>query len=153
MDFLPNLIKQGKFIDTVSGLTIFINEKVNNNSFRNIFIQEGDLFNLDRNDNQIIFAKEGLLLNENKKIFRLLNGKIISTNNNKLISFEFDKIDYNLSKFSSKTIKVAKIQELPSLKIIRCSLSLLYEKEYIDEMFRCEKEDLKILIKNFIKDL
>ena len=27
MDFLPNLIKQGKFIDTVSGLTIFINEK------------------------------------------------------------------------------------------------------------------------------
>ena len=27
MDFLPNLIKQGKFIDTISGLTIFINEK------------------------------------------------------------------------------------------------------------------------------
>ena len=28
MDFLPNLIRQGKFIDTVSGLTIFINERV-----------------------------------------------------------------------------------------------------------------------------
>ena len=27
MDFLPNLIKQGKFIDTISGLTIFINSK------------------------------------------------------------------------------------------------------------------------------
>ena len=64
MDFLPNLINQGKFIDTVSGLTIFINEKVTNNSFRNIFIQEGDLFNLNQNNNQIIFAKEGLLLNE-----------------------------------------------------------------------------------------
>ena len=155
MDFLPNLIKQGKFIDTVSGLTIFINEKVNNNSFRNIFIQEGDLFDLNRNDNQIIFAKEGLLLNENKKIFRLLNGKIVSTNNNKLISFEFDKIDYNLSKFSSKTIKVAKIQELPSSKIIKCSISLLYDKIYIDEMFRCEKERLKNLnqelYKRFIK--
>ncbi len=155
MDFLPNLIKQGKFIDTVSGLTIFINEKVNNNSFKNIFIQEGDLFDLNRNNNQIIFAKKGLLLNENKMIFRLLNGKIISTNNNKLISFEFDKIDYNLSKFSSKTIKVAKIQELPSLKIIKCSLSLFYEKIYIDEMFRCEKERLKNLnqelYKRFIK--
>ena len=126
MDFLPNLIKQGKFIDTVSGLTIFINEKVSNNSFRNIFIQEGDLFDLkQKNNNQIIFAKEGLLVDENKKIFRLLNGKIISTNNKKLISFEFDKIDYNLSKFSSKTIKVAKIQELPLSKIIKCSLSLI----------------------------
>ena len=155
MDFLPNLIKQGKFIDTVSGLTIFINEKINNNSFKNIFIQEGDLFDLNQNNNQIIFAKEGILLNENKKIFRLLNGKIISTNNNKLISFEFDKIDYNLSKFSSKTIKVAKIQELPSSKIIKCSLSLLYNKIYIDEMFRCEKERLKNLnqelYKRFIK--
>ena len=155
MDFLPNLIKQGKFIDTVSGLTIFINEKVNNNSFRNIFIQEGDLFNLNQNNNQIIFAKEGLLLDENKKIFRLLDGKIISTNNNNLISFEFDKIDYNLSKFSSKTIKVAKIQELPSSKIIKCSISLLYEKIYIDEMFRCDKKRLKNLnqelYKRFIK--
>ena len=27
MDFLPNLIKQGKFIDTISGLTIFINQR------------------------------------------------------------------------------------------------------------------------------
>tara|TARA_B100000989_G_scaffold75202_1_gene53192 strand:- start:1857 stop:2774 length:918 start_codon:yes stop_codon:yes gene_type:complete len=155
MDFLPNLIKQGKFIDTVSGLTIFINEKVNNNSFRNIFIQEGDLFDLDKNNNQIIFAKEGFLVDGNKKIFRLLNGKIISTNNKKLISFEFDKIDYNLSKFSSKTIKVAKIQELPSSKIIKCSLSLLSEKTYIDEMFRCEKDRLKNmnqeLYKRFIK--
>ena len=155
MDFLPNLIRQGKFIDTVSGLTIFINEKVDNNSFKNIFIQEGDLFDLNQNDNQIIFAKEGLLINENKKIFRLLNGKIISTNNKKLISFEFDKIDYNLSKFSSKTIKVAKIQELPSSKIIKCSLSLLTAKIYIDEMFKCEKDRLKNMnqeiYKRFVK--
>tara|TARA_Y100000591_G_scaffold301427_1_gene295657 strand:+ start:729 stop:1850 length:1122 start_codon:yes stop_codon:yes gene_type:complete len=155
MDFLPNLIKQGKFIDTVSDITIFINEKVNNNSFKNIFIQEGDLFDLNQNNNQIIFAKEGILINENKKIFRLLNGKIISTNNNKLISFEFDKIDYNLSNLSSKTIKVAKIQELPSSKIIKCSISLLTNEVYIDEMFRCEKDRLKNLnqelYKRFIK--
>ena len=154
MDFLPNLIKQGKFIDTVSGLTIFINEKVSNNSFRNIFIQEGDLFDLkQKNNNQIIFAKEGLLVDENKKIFRLLNGKIISTNNKKLISFEFDKIDYNLSKFSSKTIKVAKIQELPSSKIIKCSLSLISGKIYTDEMFRCDLDKLKNMNQELYKRL
>ncbi len=155
MDFLPNLIKQGKFIDAVSGLTIFINERVSEDTFKNIFIQEGDLFDLKKNDNQIIFAKEGILINENKKIFRLLNGKIISTNNKKLIGFEFDKIDYNLSNLNSKTIKKAKIQELPSSKIIKCSLSLLNENIYIDEMFRCEKSRLKNLnqeiYKRFIK--
>ena len=95
------------------------------------------------------------MVDENKKIFRLLNGKIISTSNKKLISFEFDKIDYNLSKFSSKTIKVAKLQELPSSKIIKCSLSLLSEQTYIDDMFRCDKDKLKNmnqeLYKRFIK--
>ncbi len=130
MDFLPNLIKQGKFIDTVSGLTIFINEKTDNNSFKNIYIQEGELFSLKEIDNQIIFAKEGFLFDKENKVFRLLNGKIISTNNNRLISFEFDKIDYDLSQFSSKTIKVAKIQELPSIKILRCSLSLMTNQIY-----------------------
>ena len=67
MDFLPNLIKPGKFIDTISGLTIFINDKTGKNSFKNIYIQEGNLFDLDRN-NQIIFAKEGFLVDNEKKI-------------------------------------------------------------------------------------
>ena len=64
MDFLPNLIKQGKFIDTVSGLTIFINEKVNNNAFRNIFIQEGDLFDLNKENNKLKLKEEELKLKE-----------------------------------------------------------------------------------------
>ena len=60
MDFLPNLIKQGKFIDTVSGLTIFINEKTDNNSFKNIYIQEGNILDLSTSDNnQIIYAQRG----------------------------------------------------------------------------------------------
>ena len=125
MDFLPNLIKQGKFIDTVSGLTIFINEKTDKNSFKNIYIQEGNILDLTSDDNQIIYAKEGFLDNKDNKIFKLLKGKMISTNNNKLISFEFDKIDYDLSKFSSRTIKIAKMQELSSKKIINVLLSLM----------------------------
>ena len=72
-----------------------------------------------------------------------------------MISFEFDKIDYNLSNLSSKTIKAAKIQELPSTKIIKCSLSLFNNKIYLDDMFRCEKDRLKNLnqeiYKRFIK--
>ncbi len=155
MDFLPNLIKQGKFIDTISGLTIYINYKTDNNSFKNIYIQEGQFVDFKQNDNQIIYAKEGFLLNADKKLFRLLNGKVISNNNNKLMSFEFDKIDYDLSKFSSRSIKKPKIQELPSTKIIKCSFNLLKGNVYIDNLFSCEMNKLKNfnqeIYKRFIK--
>jgi len=157
MDFLPNLIKQGKFIDTVSGLTIFINEKKDKNSFKNIYIQEGNILDFNSNNNQIIYAREGYLDNKDKKIFKLIKGKIVSTNNNKLISFEFDKIDYDLSGFESRTIKVAKMQELPSRKIIQCAISLMKNKSYREEMFLCDFQSLKNInqeiYKRFIKPI
>tara|TARA_B100000989_G_scaffold294263_1_gene273064 strand:+ start:37 stop:1161 length:1125 start_codon:yes stop_codon:yes gene_type:complete len=157
MDFLPNLIKQGKFIDTVSGLTIFINEKTDKNSFKNIYIQEGNILDLKSDDNQIIYAKEGFLDNKDNKIFKLLKGKIISTNNNRLISFEFDKIDYDLSKFESRTIKIAKMQELPSRKIIECSISQMRGISYRERMFLCDSKSLKNInqeiYKRFIKPM
>ena len=157
MDFLPNLIKQGKFIDTVSGLTIFINEKTGKNSFKNIYIQEGNILDLTSDDSQIIYAKEGFLDSRDTKIFKLLKGKIVSTNNNRLISFEFDKIDYDLSKFQSRTIKIAKMQELPSRKIIECSISLMKNVSYRERMFLCDFESLKNInqeiYKRFIKPM
>ena len=157
MDFLPNLIKQGKFIDTVSGLTIFINEKTDKNSFKNIYIQEGNILDLTSDNNQIIYAQEGFLDNTDKKIFKLLKGKIINTNKNRLISFEFEKIDYDLSKFESRTIKIAKMQELPTKKILECSISLMKEVSYREKMFLCDFESLKNInqeiYKRFIKPM
>ena len=86
-----------------------------------------------------------------------MNGKVISNNKNKLISFEFDKIDYDLSKFSSRSIKKPKIQELSSIKIIRCSTNLMSGQTYKDDLFRCEVDKLKNfnqeLYKRFIKPL
>ncbi len=153
MDFLPNLIKHGKFIDTVSGLTIFINEKTEDNVFKNIYIQEGEFSDLNENKDQIIFAKEGYLINDNKKLFRLKEGKIISTNNNRLISFEFDKIDYDLSIFSSRSIKRPKIQELSTAKLLKCSYNLMRNKSYVDDIFTCEIERLKNINQELYKRL
>ena len=74
-----------------------------------------------------------------------------------MISFQFDKIDYDLSKFSSRSIKKPKIQELSSLKLFRCSKSLITNGNYIDDSFRCEIEKLKNinqeLYKRFIKPM
>ena len=86
--------------------------------------------------------KKGFFINEDKKIFRLLNGKIISNNNNKLISFEFDKIDYDLSKFSSKLLNCKN-----SRIILKKNYKMFYKfderKSYIDEMFLCEIDKSK----------
>ena len=54
------------------------------------------------------------------------------------MSFEFDKIDYDLSKFSSRSIKRPKIQELSSVKLIKCTFSLMSGQTYIDDLFSCE---------------
>ena len=71
------------------------------------------------------------------------------------MSFEFDKIDYDLSKFSSRSIKRPKIQELSSIKVIKCSLSLMSGKSYIDDLFSCQIDKFKNfnqeLYKRFIK--
>ena len=66
-----------------------------------------------------------------------------------------DKIDYDLSKFSSRSIKRPKIQELSSIKVIKCSLSLMSGKGYIDDLFSCQIDKFKNfnqeLYKRFIK--
>ncbi len=86
-----------------------------------------------------------------------MEGKIVSTNNNRLISFEFDKIDYNLSKFESRTIKIAKMQELPSRKIIECSISLMKGISYREKMFLCDFNSSKNInqeiYKRFVKPI
>ena len=74
IDYFPSLIKEGKFIDTVSNLTIFIDSKDENGVYKNILIKED--FNKDDNkiikkyekfNSQIIYADSGVLINQNDK--------------------------------------------------------------------------------------
>ena len=111
----------------------------------------------NHNPNKVFILDNSIFPLKGTSHFRLLNGKIISTNNKKLISFQFDKIDYDLSRFTSKTITVPKIQELPSLSIIKCSFNMMTNRSYQDKMFDCNIEKLKNLnnelYKRFIKPL
>ena len=83
IDFFPSLIKEGKFIDTVSNLTIFIETKDDSGNYINIFLKD----DLNGNKNvvaskyQVIYAKKGNLSSVGKnRYFQLYEGKILNNN-------------------------------------------------------------------------
>ena len=132
-DFFPSLIKEGKFIDAVSNLTIFINSKDKEGNFNNIFLSNN--FNFDSGDDslskksEIIYAKRGILINnEKERYFQLIDGKIINNDKNKIQEFNFEKINYDLSKYISNSTKYPKIQEYDSSFIVSCVYYILFDK-------------------------
>ena len=118
LDFFPNLIKPKKFIDTVKGLTIFIDEKNEDGSFSKILLKD----ETNTNNVQIIVAEKGnIILKDNKKLLLLNNGEILKVNkNNKTTSFNFRTTQFNLENYSSKTTKTPKVQEIATIDLIKC---------------------------------
>ena len=123
IDFFSSLIKEGKFINAVKNLTIFIDNKDIDGSFNNIFIDDSS------KTNKMTYASRGIILEQNeKKLFRLFDGKVINNNKNKINVFSFDQIDIDLSEYSSNTILTPKIQEMPSKNLFLCSFDHIYKK-------------------------
>ena len=118
LDFFTNLIKPKKFIDTVKGLTIFIDEKNEDGSFSKILLKD----ETNINNVQIIIAEKGnIVLKDDKKTLLLNNGEILKVNkNNKTTSFNFRTTQFNLENYSSKTTKTPKVQEIATIDLIKC---------------------------------
>ena len=152
ISFFSSLIKEGKFINVVSGLTIFIEEKKIDGSFKNIFIDDSS-----KSINKITYAKIGEIINTNdKKIFKLYDGKVINKKDDKINVFEFKEIDLNLSEYSTNTILTPKVQETSSIYLLQCSLRNFLKKEIVN--FRnCESgmvnEINQELFKRFYKPI
>jgi lipopolysaccharide export system permease protein len=154
IDFFPSLIKEKKFIDTLSDLTIYVDEQSNDKKkFKNILIKDQKK---SANEYQIIIASEGeIITNNNVNYLILKKGEIFSNSNNKDFSnFKFENFEFNLSKFSSKTMVIPKIQENKSLNIIKCYLnnSNLKRKFYINyNELRCDEGSKKDIIQEIFK--
>ena len=128
IDFFSSLVKEGKFINVVKGLTIFINKKNLDDSFNNIFIDDSS-----KQNTKMTYASRGIIIDKNQsKIFRLYDGKVINKNKNKINVFAFDRIDINLSDYSTNTILTPKIQETSSKNLISCSFEHIYKKRNTD---------------------
>ena len=153
LDFFPNLIKPKKFIDTVKNLTIFIDSKNKEGFYKNVILKD----NTDKNNLQTIIAQNGkIVLINNQKVLLLNNGQVIQSNSKKEITtFNFKETQFDLSKYSSKTTQFPKIQELETVKLIKCTRSLLGDlnKEIFFEDLICNKNILNNLINELFKRL
>ena len=153
IDYFPSLIKQGKFIDTISRLTIFVESIDKNGNYKNIFLKE----NIDGGDgskSQIIYAKRGKLVDSSpSRFFELYDGRIISVSNKDITNFEFQKVDFDLLKYQSKTTTYPKIQETSSVDLFMC---LYYDFKKQKNLFkaqylRCEVGMITNIKQEFLK--
>ncbi len=155
IDFFPSLIKEKKFIDTLSNLTIYVDEQSNDKKkFKNILIKDQMKNN---NEYQIIFASEGLIeTSNNGNYLKLKKGEIFSNSNNKDFSnFKFENFEFNLSNFGSKSMVTPKIQENKSSNIVKCYLNNLNVNKtfYINpnELRKCDKSIKKEIVQEIFK--
>ena len=125
LDFVPSLLKEKQFNDTVEKLTIFVDKKVENSSYKNIFIRdEGKILSSVGSASSTIFAKSGYI-DQEKKILVLFNGNIQKLKKNGEINIvKFKKTVLNLSGLTTKSISAPKIQETSTLAIFRCMQNL-----------------------------
>tara|TARA_B100000242_G_scaffold292232_1_gene267200 strand:+ start:655 stop:1794 length:1140 start_codon:yes stop_codon:yes gene_type:complete len=140
VDYLPLLIKPKKFIDTVEKLTIY-SDKKDKNILENIIIKDS----YSRSKSKVIYAKKGYFIKNGDSNFLVLtNGKILNINKGKTNSFDFNETQINLSKYTSKTTKTPKIQEINSKDLFDCLLKGKISKNDSDILneslvFRCNK--------------
>ena len=119
LDFFESVLKPKKFIDVIGNLTIYFDEKNKNGELINVFLNE----KTDVNNSQTTFAKTAIVnIDNNKKVLTLYDGKSINVVNGKISEFKFSKTDYNISKFSTKSMLTKKNQETATKDLIKCVL-------------------------------
>ena len=122
LQFIPSLLKEKRFNDTVEKLTVFVNKKNEDGTFENIFIKdEGTtLTNISSGGGSTIFAKSGYVSSDEKNLF-LIEGSIHKKGKDGETSIvKFERTIINLSNLTTKTTTEPKIQETSTLNIIRC---------------------------------
>jgi lipopolysaccharide export system permease protein len=122
LQFIPSLLKEKQFNDTVEDLTIFVEKKDENKIYKNIFIRDDGkiLSKIASSSSSTIFAKSGHMSEDEKNLI-LYNGNIQKLNENGDVNIvKFQKTTLNLSELSTKSISEPKMQETSTIQILRC---------------------------------
>ena len=121
LQFVPSLLKEKQFNDTVKGLTVFVDKKKDNGIYENIFIRDdGKVLSQISSGSSTIFAKSGYVTEDEKNLV-LLNGNIQKEETGEKIKIiRFEKTILNLSGLTTKSTAATKIQETSTFSIIEC---------------------------------
>jgi len=152
IDFFPSLFQEGKFIDVVKNLTIFIKSEEPKGVFNNIYLKETDKKNTSIS--KVIYAKRGFIKElENKKYLELSNGSVINIAGSKNNNFSFEKIDFNLTQYGSKSTSFPKIQELSSRLLLKCLNYYNQNKvnQFKSEILTCQESSIKNIKEELFK--
>jgi len=142
LQFIPSLLKEKQFNDTVKGLTIFVGNKNKNLTYENIFIRDdGNILSKIGTSSSTIFAKSGHISKDEKYLI-LYEGNIQKLKDDGEVNIvKFKKTVLNLSGITTKSISEPKIQETSTLAILKCIL-LTKSKNFIDHNCSQTKKSL-----------
>ena len=157
IDFLPTILKSKFFNDTIEDVTIFVGEKDLNGNLKNIFLKDNKIYT-DKSRNwdkpsQIILSKSGRLIKKNKMYFLILNdGNIINLDSKKTNIIQFNRSEFNLSKYSSKTTTYPKLQETSSSLLLKCIDYLILKNSVnYEKIFNCDEQNINGVLKELYK--
>ena len=121
LQFVPSLLKEKQFNDTIKNLTIFVDKKNPDGTYENIFIRdEGTILTKISSGSSTIFAKTAYITEDDKNLI-LVDGNIQKLETSGKISIvKFEKTALNLSGLSTKSISEPKMQETATMLIINC---------------------------------
>lgn len=156
VNILNSFIKEKKFIDTVKGLTIYVEGKDNDGILKNIYLKKQS----DSQNFQITYSKTGKFENiNNSNNLLLYNGETINFFGDNITNFSFSKSNFNLENLETNSITHSKTQELSTVDLINCAKYFfnIDEKLINDQLIKidnCTKANLiniyKELYKRFI---
>ena len=132
LEFIPSLLKEKQFNDTIDNLTIFVNEKDENKIYKNVFIRdEGNVLS-SIGESSTIIAKSGYM-DEVEKNLILFDGNIQKLNKDGSVNIiKFKKTVLNLSGMSTKSISEPKIQETSTKQVLLCMQKKNFETHNCD---------------------
>ena len=160
IDYLPSILKSKFFNDTIKNVTIFVGEKDIDGNLKHIFLKDNKSYIDGRNSSlqkpsQITISKSGKLVKRNKNYFLILNnGNIINLDSKKTNIIQFNRSEFNLSKYTSRTTTYPKIQETSSKLLLKCiNFLILKNSSNFEKIFNCDEQNIDGVIKELYKRL
>ena len=154
VNFFGSFIKPKRFNDTIDGVTIYTENKDSDGYLYNLYIKK----DIDKGF-EITYAKKGIFKQiSNIPILILYDGETIINNENQITSFNFSKSDFLLKNLKSNTITTTKTQEMKTMEIISCVISINNLKVNIlkkkqDEIQNCTNPNRINITKELYKRL